>query len=29
MIRGPYVVFEPEYLKNGWIKNDGVNANLI
>ena len=25
----PYVVFEVEYLWNGWIKKDEVNANLI
>ena len=27
-IRGPDVVFEVEYLPNGWVKKDGVNANL-
>ena len=28
-IRGPDVVFEAEYLWNGWVKKDGVNANLV
>ena len=28
-IRGPDVVFEVEYLWNGWIKMNGVNANLV
>ena len=23
------VVFEVEYLYNGWVKKDGVNANLV
>ena len=23
------VVFEVEYLCNGWVKKDGVNANLL
>ena len=23
------VVFEVEYLCNGWVKNNGVNANLV
>ena len=27
--RGTDVVFEAEYLCNGWVKNDGVNANLV
>ena len=27
--RGPYVVFEVEYLWNSWIKEDGANANLV
>ena len=26
---GPYVVFEVEYIWNGWVKKDRVNANLI
>ena len=26
MIWGPYVVFEVEYLWNGWVKKDRVNA---
>ena len=28
-IRGPDVVFEVEYLWNGWVKKDGINANLV
>ena len=28
-IGGPYVVFKVEYLWNGWVKKDGVNANPI
>ena len=28
-IRVPYTVFEVEYLWNGWVKKDGVNANLV
>ena len=24
-----YVVFEVEYLCNGWVKKDDVNANLV
>ena len=28
-IRGPDVVFEVEYLWNGWVKKDGVNVNLV
>ena len=28
-IRGPYVVFEVKYLWSGWVKKDGVNANLV
>ena len=27
-IRDPYVVFEVEYLRNDWVKKDGVNANI-
>ena len=27
-IRGPDVVFEVEYLWNGWIKMNKINANL-
>ena len=23
------VVFEVKYLRNGWVKTDGVNANLV
>ena len=26
-LAGPYVVFEVEYLRNGRVKNDGVNVN--
>ena len=29
MIRGSDVVFEVEYLLNGWVKKNEVNANLI
>ena len=28
-IRGPDVVFEEEYLRNGRVKKDGVNINLV
>ena len=28
-IKAPYVVFEVEYLWNGWVKKDGVNVNLV
>ena len=28
-IRGPDVMFEVEYLWNGWVKKNGVNANPI
>ena len=28
-IRGPYVVFEVEYLWNGSVKKNGVNANVV
>ena len=28
-IRGTYVVFKVNYLLNGWVKKDGVNANLV
>ena len=27
--RGIYVMFEVEYLWNGWIRKDGANAKLI
>ena len=27
--RGLYAVFEVEYLWSGWVKKDGVNANLV
>ena len=27
--RGTFVVLEVEYLRNGWVKKDGVNTNLI
>ena len=29
IIRDTYAVFEVEYLWNGWVKKDEVNANLI
>ena len=29
LVRGPDVVFEVEYLWNGRVKLDGVNANLV
>ena len=28
-IKGPDVVFKIEYLWNGWIKKDGVNAKVV
>ena len=28
-VRVTDVVFEVEYLCNGWVKQDGVNANLL
>ena len=28
-LKGPDVVFEVEYLWNGWVKKDGVNANPV
>ena len=28
-IRGPHVMFEVEYLWNGWVKKDGVNVNVV
>ena len=28
-IRGDLVAFEVEYLWNGWVKKDWVNANLV
>ena len=28
-IRGLDIVLEVEYLSNGWVKKDGVNANLV
>ena len=27
--KGPDVTFEVEYLWNGWVKKDGVNANQV
>ena len=29
IIRGPYVMFEVEYLWKGWVKKDGVDVNLV
>ena len=28
-ISGHYVVFEVEYLWNGWVKKNGVNVNFV
>ena len=28
-VRATDVVFEVDYLCNGWVKKDGVNANLV
>ena len=28
-LQAPIVVFKVKYLCNGWVKKDGVNANLV
>ena len=29
IIRGPFVMFEVEYLWKDWVKKDGVDVNLV
>ena len=29
IIRGPYVMFEVEYLWKGWVMKDGVDVNQV